>query len=194
MTMMQIIFFLVVVLIGAAVLVFFTHKHQMPSLNPTISELCDAANRLYGDYPMDPRGQVEWALKALGDEPGMPERVNDVVRRRIAIALSQVPYLGEPFNRNQIVFALQRARIRLDQFADELHEQRDYNAEFPAEDAARINEAILIVSASSDDLYAGKRINDAFAQSLWAQQKMFRQDALEDVCAAIVNGQIGEPQ
>lgn len=46
----------------------------------------------------------------------------------------------------QIVHALERARIRLQTNADELHDARDYRAEFLSEDAKRMEEAIAILT------------------------------------------------
>jgi chromosome segregation ATPase len=52
----------------------------------------------------------------------------------------------------QTVYALRRAERRLQAEADRLHEQGDPNAEFAAEDAERIRDAIAIVSASGETL------------------------------------------
>ena len=49
----------------------------------------------------------------------------------------------------QIVFALERARDRLQNEADVLCDRLDYNAEFFAEDADRMREAIVLLSANS---------------------------------------------
>lgn len=46
----------------------------------------------------------------------------------------------------QVIFALQRAERRLQAEADSLGSAGDYNAEFPAEDAERMREAIALLS------------------------------------------------
>ena len=50
----------------------------------------------------------------------------------------------------QIVYALERQERALQAQADRLNDQLDYSAEFPAEDAQRMREAIQIVSAASE--------------------------------------------
>jgi hypothetical protein len=52
-------------------------------------------------------------------------------------------------DRDQVVYALQRQVAELQRHADQLYRQRDYGAEFPAEDAERMREAITIVQASA---------------------------------------------
>lgn len=53
----------------------------------------------------------------------------------------------------QIIYALERQIAALEAHADKLHEDGDYSAEFPAEDAERLREAIKILrdNASSPD-------------------------------------------
>jgi hypothetical protein len=46
---------------------------------------------------------------------------------------------------NQVIFALERAESRLRAEADKLHDQLDYDAQFPAEDADRMLEAIKLL-------------------------------------------------
>ena len=50
---------------------------------------------------------------------------------------------------DQVVYALERAERRLQSEADRLHDAGDYSAEFPAEDAARMREAITLLRARS---------------------------------------------
>lgn len=57
----------------------------------------------------------------------------------------KIPLLPETLK--QIVYALQRQANALQVQADKLSDQLDYAAEFPAEDAERMREAIRIVSA-----------------------------------------------
>lgn len=45
----------------------------------------------------------------------------------------------------QIIFALERAEQSLQAQADVLLDQHDYNAEFPAADAERMREAIVLI-------------------------------------------------
>lgn len=47
----------------------------------------------------------------------------------------------------QIVYALQRAERALQLQADLLHEAHDYAAEFPAEDAERMREAVALLQS-----------------------------------------------
>ena len=47
----------------------------------------------------------------------------------------------------QIVYALERAESRLRAEADRLSEAGDYSAEFPAEDADRMREAITLIAS-----------------------------------------------
>ena len=44
----------------------------------------------------------------------------------------------------QVIYALQRAERQLQHAADVLHDQHDYGAEFPFEDAERMREAVTI--------------------------------------------------
>jgi hypothetical protein len=48
----------------------------------------------------------------------------------------------------QVVYALQRAERRLQWQADQLHDEGDYAAETPAEDAQRMREAIALLLAT----------------------------------------------
>lgn len=57
----------------------------------------------------------------------------------------KIPPLPETLK--QIVYALQRQANALQAQADKLSDQLDYSAEFPAEDAERMREAIQIVLA-----------------------------------------------
>lgn len=57
------------------------------------------------------------------------------------------PRAEEPIDVKQVIYALERARDGLQAEADRLHEQLDYSAEFPAEDADRMREAIALLSA-----------------------------------------------
>lgn len=54
---------------------------------------------------------------------------------------------GQIFDVEQVIFALERARDDLQAQADRRHENHDYSAEFPAEDAARLSEAITLLRA-----------------------------------------------
>jgi len=45
----------------------------------------------------------------------------------------------------QVIYALERAERRLTDDADRLSRERDYSAEFPSEDAARMREAIALL-------------------------------------------------
>lgn len=45
----------------------------------------------------------------------------------------------------QVIYALQRQARSLDDFANRLIDQRDYSAEFPAEDADRLREAVSLI-------------------------------------------------
>lgn len=56
--------------------------------------------------------------------------------------------LASSVDTKQIVYALERAAVALQSQADSLCDRQDYSAEFPAEDAQRMREAIAIVSAA----------------------------------------------
>ncbi|MBT2322564.1 hypothetical protein J7E62_09420 [Variovorax paradoxus] len=51
----------------------------------------------------------------------------------------------------QIIYALERAERSLTAHADRLSRERDYSAEFPAEDAARMREAIALLQAEPSE-------------------------------------------
>ena len=55
-----------------------------------------------------------------------------------------------PADLQQIIYALERQERALQADADRLHDAMDYNAEFPAEDAERMREAIALLRP--DDL------------------------------------------
>ena len=55
----------------------------------------------------------------------------------------------------QIVYALERQARALQEHADRLHDQLDYSAQFPAEDAERMREAIALLQAKPVQPYAG---------------------------------------
>lgn len=59
----------------------------------------------------------------------------------------------------QVIYAIERAERRLQAEADTLHEQMDYSAEFPSEDAERMREAIELLRAfgSGDNVEAEAR-------------------------------------
>ncbi|MGD2065637.1 MAG: hypothetical protein PVI43_00525 [Candidatus Bathyarchaeota archaeon] len=57
---------------------------------------------------------------------------------------------------DQIIYALRRQLTRLDELADQLHDARDYAAEFPYEDARRMEEAIGIVELVKGTVVGGK--------------------------------------
>ena len=55
----------------------------------------------------------------------------------------------------QVIFALERQARALDAQAERLLKRRDYSAEFPAEDADRMREAIALLQAKPVQPYAG---------------------------------------
>ena len=65
------------------------------------------------------------------------------------IAPDGPPASPKPYDFDQIRYALERSITRLQVLAEELFEQRNYSAEFPAEDADRLREALQIISEYS---------------------------------------------
>ena len=62
---------------------------------------------------------------------------------------------------NQVVYALQRAKQRLEFEAAALHEAHDYGAEFPASDAEQIGHAISFVRVLGDALMPWRHVTQA---------------------------------
>lgn len=61
------------------------------------------------------------------------------------VPLESQPISGTVVDVEQIIFALERAARRLKFEADRLHDQGDYDAQFPYEDARRMHEAIALL-------------------------------------------------
>ncbi|MGL4576890.1 MAG: hypothetical protein ACRCV9_19035 [Burkholderiaceae bacterium] len=59
-------------------------------------------------------------------------------------------YGRNPFNIDQIVYAIERAERSLQRQADQLIANRDYSAEFPAADAQRMREALTILRSMKE--------------------------------------------
>lgn len=83
-----------------------------------------------------------------------PEQV-DSLRQAIAEANGTAPRVDLreddclSIDVQQVIYALERAERRLQRLADRLFDSRDYSAEFPAEDAQRMREAIQLLQGRS---------------------------------------------
>jgi hypothetical protein len=81
-------------------------------------------------------------------EPTAPSSLPLQPRTADASALDELPHpVASVIDVQQVIYALERARDQLQSLADKLHDQQDYSAEFPAEDADRMREAIALLRA-----------------------------------------------
>jgi hypothetical protein len=99
--------------------------------------------------------RVTWKTRAMRAS----EMLQDLYRERAA-ELSSLPSSPsieprEGVDIDQIIYALERAFRRLDHEAATLHEQGDYDAQFPAADAERMQEAIALLRTPQPALPQG---------------------------------------
>lgn len=143
---------IVIILIGAIVIAWFGQRKNDGELHC----LCDAADEAFGEWPIDDKhGQVAWALRAIGDQPGVPRTMGDVVTRRIQHALC---YFVRPEPLPEFIpmlASLQRAKEMYERERD-AYPPDDHDAQFPEADAEMIGAAIQIIEQhvprTADDL------------------------------------------
>ncbi|CAN5859097.1 hypothetical protein BH11PSE13_BH11PSE13_12360 [soil metagenome] len=84
----------------------------------------------------------------MSDQPMQTlEQAEDEMWAHLRLAPHPEPGPPPPIDLKQIIYALKRIEAQQRAHADRLHEQLDYNAEFPYEDAERIKEAVTLLLA-----------------------------------------------
>lgn len=148
---------------------------NFPAFGAAAELLRDAGFQVTNPAEINPDQQLPWEqcmradIKALCDcdtlallpgwERSRGAQLELQVAHRLGLEITTVERLlavqhvarpldpARPIDMQQVLYALERARITLLAQANVLHEQRDYGAEFPWEDAQRMAEASLLITA-----------------------------------------------